>query len=259
MSVEWSASRCHLTQERPHARFGPLHDHLRRRSRRRQPRPVPRVPRPRVARRVRRLAGPLQEPVPRPPGRRPQPQLGHRASQRRPRRRRRRRRGALPQHRAAVLPHRRRHRPCALARGVPQATRRPAGPQPVAGRLRRRVARASRRAGPDRPQRRRRGRGRRALGPRAGPAGHPAARRLAGHPLDRAALLGRLRPVVGRVPGARHVDHPPRRWQRHPRLRQPPVDHHHLRPRDRLLRQPGPLAPRPCRACSSASRASSSS
>ena len=143
----------------------------------------------------------------------------------------------------AVLPDRRRHRPGPDARGVPPSPRRPAGPQPLAGRLRRRGARAPRRPGPGRPQRRRRGREGRLLGQGAGPLRHPAARRLARHPLDRPALLADLRPVLGRLPGDRHVDHPPRRRQWHPELRQAPVVDDDVRARVGLVGQPGAVAP----------------
>ena len=81
-----------------------------------EPRDVPRVPRSRVPRRLRRVAQQVQEPVPRPAGRRPRPQLGQRAPHRRPRARRHRRRGRVPEHGAAVLPELRAVRAAADAR-----------------------------------------------------------------------------------------------------------------------------------------------
>ena len=58
----------------------PLHDHHRRQPCRRQPRAVPRVPRPAVRRRLRRLAGQVQEPLQGSEGRPPHAQLGQRAA-----------------------------------------------------------------------------------------------------------------------------------------------------------------------------------
>ena len=54
-----------------HVDDGPLHDHLGRQPRRREPRDVPRVPRPEVPRRLRRLAQQVQEPVQGPARHRP--------------------------------------------------------------------------------------------------------------------------------------------------------------------------------------------
>ena len=66
---------------------------------------VPRVPRPGVPRRLRRVARQVQEPVQGPARHRPaRPQLGRRDAQRRAGGRRRRRRGRVPEHGAAVLP-----------------------------------------------------------------------------------------------------------------------------------------------------------
>ena len=102
-------------------RAGPLHDHLGRHPRRREPRDVPRVPRPEVPRRLRRVAQQVQEPVEGPARHRPaRPQLGRRPPRRRPARRRRRRRGDLPQHRAAVLS---RASCCSRGRPSPRTTR----------------------------------------------------------------------------------------------------------------------------------------
>ena len=115
----------------------PLHGHLGRHARRRQPRDQYReFLEPEVPRRLRRLAGQVQEPV-----------QGPRRHQRRVRnwddehaqlaagRRRRRRRGHLPEHGAAVLPELRAVRPAAEARGVRAPAGRHPGPQPLAGRL----------------------------------------------------------------------------------------------------------------------------
>ena len=104
--------------------------------RRRQPRAVPRVPRPGVPRRLRRLARQVQEPVQGPRRRPPLAQLGQRDAQRPAGGRRRRRRGHLPEHRAAVLPELRAVRPAAQARGVRAPPRRHPRPQPLARRLR---------------------------------------------------------------------------------------------------------------------------
>ena len=72
---------------------------------RREPSAVPRVPRSEVPRRLRRLAGEVQEPVQGPEGHRSAgPELGRRAARPAAERRRHRRRGDLPEHRAAVLP-----------------------------------------------------------------------------------------------------------------------------------------------------------
>ena len=76
------------------------------------------LPRSEVRRRVRRLAGRVHEPVPRPAGQQPQPQLGRRAPHRRPRGRRPGRRGRVPEHGAAVLPHRRARRAAAERRPI---------------------------------------------------------------------------------------------------------------------------------------------
>ena len=111
----------------------------------------------------------------------PHPQLGQRAAQPPAGGRRRRRRGHLPQHRAAVLPELRALRRAADARGVRAPPRRRPGPQPLARRLLRRVARAPRRHRPDLPQRRRRRHRRRAVDQGARPARRRAA---AGNPPD---------------------------------------------------------------------------
>ena len=122
----------------------PLHDHLVGHARRREPRDVPRVPRPGVPRGLRRVAREVQEPVEGPARHRPaRPQLGRRPPRRRPARRRCRRRGHLPQHRAAVLPGLRAVRGAAEARGVRAPARRSPGAQPLARRLLREPSRRS--------------------------------------------------------------------------------------------------------------------
>ena len=72
--------------------------------------------------------------------------------------------------------------------------------------------------------------------------GRPPAGRLARHPVDPTAVLQRVRPAVGRVPGARHARHPPLRWQRHPELPAHADHHRDLHHGDRVLRQPRPVA-----------------
>ena len=124
-----------------HEHGAQLHDHLGGHPRRRQPRAVPGVPRPAVARRVRRVARPVQEPVEGPAQHRPAgAQLGRRPPRCRRAGRRRGRRGAVPQHRAAVLPGVRALRRAAQAGGLRAAPGRRPRPQPVAGRLLRAAA-----------------------------------------------------------------------------------------------------------------------
>ena len=140
------------------------------------------------------------------------PQLGRRAARRRPAGRRRRRRGALPQHRAALLPGLHPLRRAAQGGGLRPPPGRPPGPQPLDGRLLRPPARAAGRHRPDLPERHRpRDRGRH-LDQGARPAGRRAAPDdRAGREVGAAALRPRVRPALGRVPGPRHPGAPARR------------------------------------------------
>ena len=219
------------------------------------PRDVPRVPRPGLARRVRRLAGEVQEPLPRPPGRRPHPQLGRREAHRRPRGRRHRGRGGVPQHRA-----RRSSRASSCSPGRPPTrSTRPAWPA----------------SGPTTagwP-----------TGARGSPTGGPASARsssttstrpsrtcewckehglrggvlISAIPPDvqvrQAALRPLLRPAVGGVRGPGHAGQQPRR-HRHARLRQVPGDAADLHHRGAVLLAAAVRAAAVRRACSSASR-----
>ncbi len=198
----------------------PLHHHLSRHPRRRQSRPVPGVPGPGLLGGLRRLARQVPQPVPGPQGHRPaDPELGQRAPLGRRGAGRRGGRGAVPQHHPALLPELRAVRPSTVARGLPPPPGGHPRPQPLVRRLRGRVPRAAGGHRPDLPQRHRpRHRGR-PLDQGARLAGRgPAAQRPAGRQVDQAASSPRLRPVVGRVPGARHPDQQSRR-HRLPRVR----------------------------------------
>ena len=122
-----------------------------------------------------------------------------------------------------------------IARGLRAPARRDPRPQPLAGRLLRRVPGAARRRRPGLPQRRRRRHRRREVVPRARAARrHPPAERPARRALGQAPLRPVLRPALGGVPGPRDRGGQPRRY-RQPRLRvaagEPTALHH----RDRLL------------------------
>ena len=166
------------------------------------------------------MAQQVQEPVQGPPRHeRPRPQLGQRAPLERRGARRRRRRGDLPEHGAAVLPELRAVRGTAEARGLRAPPRRHPRPQPLAGRLLRRVPGAARRHRADLPQRRRRRDRRREVVPGARPARRrPAPERPARRALGQAPLRPVLRPALGGVPGPRDRGRQPRR-HRLPRLR----------------------------------------
>ena len=175
-------------------------------------RDVPGVPRPRVARRVRRVAGEVQEPVEGPARHRPRPQLGRRAARRRPAGRRRRRRGALPQHRAAVLPELRAVRRAADSRRTTPAAGPACRPTTAGWSTSAPPSRAACRHRPDLPERRRRrDRGREWIkehGLRGGvllPTVPPDVKWV------RAALRPRVRPALGGVRGPRHPRAPARR------------------------------------------------
>ena len=97
------------------------------------------------------------------------------------------------------------------------------GPQPLAGRLRRRVPGAAGRHRPDLPQRHRRRHRGRALDQGARPAGRrPDPQHPAGREVDQAPAPPRLRPAVGGLPGARRAGQQPRR-HRLAGVRQDPV------------------------------------
>ena len=185
----------------------------------------------------------LLEPVPRPAGRRPDTQLGRQPPHRRPERRRCRRRGAVPEHRAAVLPHRLGDRARTLTRGVSGAPRRTSRAQPLARRLLRRSTAAARRSDADLPQRRRRRDRRDRVGPRARLAGRAPSRRVARHPVDRATVLAEVRPDLARVRRARHPGDAPRGWYRHPEAAEARVLGADVRDGSRLLGEPRAVAP----------------
>ena len=119
----------------------------------------------------------------------------------------------------------------------------PAGPQPLARRLRVAGARAPRRVRPDLPGRRRGLGGRDRVGGGAQPAGrHRAPGRSARLGLP-PAVRGRVRAHLGGVRGERDAGQPPQR-RRHPRLRHAPARvHRHVHARGHLVGAPPAVAP----------------
>ncbi len=158
--------------------------------------------------------------------------------------RRRRRRGHLPEHDPAVLPEGLAREPAARRdrRRPGQAVGRPAGAQPVAGRLLQPGPGPPGRHRPDHaPRRRRVGEGDRVGQGERPDRRHPAARRAARFGCA-AAVRARLRADLGRLRGPRPADQPPQR-QRRPRhgpLRRGADD---VPARGHLVGPPHPLAP----------------
>ena len=199
---------------------------------------------PAVARGVRRLARPVQEPVEGPAQHRPAgAQLGRRPPRRRRAGRRRGRRGAVPQHRAAVLPGVRALRRAAQARGLRaapgRASTRTTGGWSTSAPAARSGAPASARSSsttsttrsPTPP------------GSRSTACAAACCSRTIppGREVGPAALRPRVRPPVGGAAGPRHPGASARR-HRLARLRPPcgGADHHGRRAA--LLREPQPRA-----------------
>ena len=225
----------------------PVHDHLGRRPCRRQPRSVPRVPR-RIAASTEfdEWRSAIQEPVPRPPGRRSHAQLGQRTSHPRARRRRRGGRGGLPEHDPAVLPHWIGDRPGARLRTSTSAGAWPGSTPTTDG-----SSSSARRLPPGASglaqillnDRRRRTR-RRAVGQGSRPRRRAAARRLARHAVDRAAVLAALRPALGSCARSSSCRSPTTRAAAGiPNFGAPSGVDSGVRAGDRLLRQSRAVAP----------------
>ena len=165
--------------------------------------------------------------------------------------RRHRRRGRVPEHGAAVLPELRAVRAAADSRAVRAPARRDPRPQPVAGRLVRRVPGTARGHRPDLPERRRRRDRRREVDQGARTARRrahlrdPARRRL-----RPAAVRPGVRPPVEGLRGPRGPDQRARRHRR-AQLRQVPG-------RRTCSSSPRSASTRSDRSCSSSSPASSS-